>query len=163
LSILFVSKGSNHKMSESVYQVLLIDDDEDDYIVTQDLLQGAEQAVCLWSLEVIETLMREGHPIAPGNAGENVTIAGLDWPLVIPGVHLQLGNDVVIEIASYAAPCRKNMCWFTDKRYSRISQKHYPGSSRVYARVLQPGIIRQDDLVKIADSPTPAAFATNRN
>ncbi|NER79962.1 MAG: EAL domain-containing protein [Leptolyngbya sp. SIO1D8] len=31
-------------MSESVYQVLLIDDDEDDYIVTQDLLQEAEQA-----------------------------------------------------------------------------------------------------------------------
>ena len=31
-------------MSESVYKVLLIDDDEDDYVVTQDLLQEAEQA-----------------------------------------------------------------------------------------------------------------------
>ncbi|MEA5465982.1 EAL domain-containing protein [Leptothoe sp. PORK10 BA2] len=31
-------------MSDSVYQVLLIDDDDDDYIVTRDLLQEAEQA-----------------------------------------------------------------------------------------------------------------------
>ncbi|MEM6520793.1 MAG: MOSC domain-containing protein [Cyanobacteria bacterium P01_C01_bin.70] len=55
-------------------------------------------------------------------------------------------------MASYAAPCRKNMRWFADKRYSRISQKHYPGSSRVYARVLQTGTIREGDAVAVTGS-----------
>ena len=31
-------------MSHEVYQVLLVDDDEEDYIVTQDLLSEAEQS-----------------------------------------------------------------------------------------------------------------------
>lgn len=114
---------------------------------------GPDKAVCLWSLEVIETLKSEGHNLAPGYAGENVTIAGLDWPQVKPGVCLRLGNEVLLEIASYTAPCRKNMRWFADKRYSRISQKHYPGSSRVYAKVLQPGLIRPGQLVAISPHP----------
>ena len=118
---------------------------------TPNIHGGPERAVCLWSLEVIETLQQEGHTIAPGYAGENVTLSGLDWPQVIPGVQLQLGSDVQLEIASYAAPCRKNMRWFADKRYSRISHKHYPGSSRVYARVLRSGKICEGDEVVILD------------
>ena len=118
---------------------------------------GPEKAVCLWSLEVIETLQAEGHNLAPGAAGENVTIAGLDWSQVVPGLRLQLGAEVRLEIASYATPCRKNMRWFADKRYSRMSQKHYPGSSRVYARVLQPGKIGAGDRVAIAATSSPLA------
>lgn len=120
-----------------------------------DIHGGSEKAVCLWSLEVIETLQQEGHPIEPGCAGENVTIAGIDWSQVAPGLQLQLGAEVRLEIASYTTPCRQNMGWFADQRYSRISQKHHPGSSRVYARVLQPGTIHEGDTVAIATkSPT---------
>lgn len=115
-----------------------------------DIHGGVDKAVCLWSLEVIEVLKAEGHDLAPGYAGENITIAGLDWYSIVPGVHLQLGETVLLEIASYTTPCRKNMHWFADKRYSRISQKHHPGSSRVYARVLQPGKISKGDTVAIS-------------
>ncbi len=38
---------------------------------------GRDRAVCLFSLEVIEALRAEGHPIEPGCTGENVTLAGL--------------------------------------------------------------------------------------
>lgn len=111
---------------------------------------GTEKAVCLWSLDVIETLQQEGHSIEPGYAGENVTIAGLEWLEVIPGKQLQLGEAVWLEITSYATPCRANMRWFADRRFSRINQKHHPGSSRVYARVLQTGKSRVGDAVAIA-------------
>ncbi|RZM74895.1 MOSC domain-containing protein [Leptolyngbya iicbica] len=114
-----------------------------------DIHGGPEKAVCLWALEVIEALQQEGHNLAPGYAGENVTITGLDWSQIRPDSQLQLGHDVVLEIASYTTPCRKNMRWFADKRYSRISQKHHPGSSRVYARVLQPGKICTGDAVTL--------------
>ncbi len=111
---------------------------------------GPDKAVCLWALEVIEQLQQEGHNLAPGYAGENITVVGLNWAEVEPGMRLHIGDVVLLEVVSYTSPCRKNMRWFTDKRYSRISQQHYPGSSRVYARVLQPGTIRTGDGVAIA-------------
>lgn len=119
-----------------------------------DIHGGVDKAVCLWSQEVIDQLCQEGHNLAPGYAGENITIAGLDWATVKPGVQLQLGATVQIAIASYTTPCRANMRWFADKRYSRISQKHHPGSSRVYGRVLQPGIIRVGDEVTLLGTAT---------
>lgn len=110
---------------------------------------GSDRAVCLWSLEVIETLQAEGHPIAPGSAGENLTLAGIDWAALVPGCQLQLGSGVQIEITDYAAPCRQNMKWFSDRKFSRISQKHYPGSSRLYARVLTEGKVQPGDPVQV--------------
>jgi MOSC domain-containing protein YiiM len=109
---------------------------------------GPDRAVCLWALEVIETLRGEGHPIAPGNAGENVTVSGIDWRAVVPGVQLRLGDTVLLEVTDYSPPCQKNMRWFADRRFSRISQKHHPGSSRVYARVLVEGAIAPGDSVE---------------
>src|SRR3569832_2171795 len=40
---------------------------------------GPDRAVCLYSLELIEHLQAEGHPIDAGAAGENLTLSGLDW------------------------------------------------------------------------------------
>ena len=111
---------------------------------------GPDRALCLWSLEVIETLQQEGHLIGPGSAGENLTLAGLDWAALRPGSQLQLGEQVRVEITDYAPPCRTIMRWFSDRRYSRISHTHHPGSSRLYARVLQPGQLITGDRATVA-------------
>lgn len=110
---------------------------------------GPDRAVCVYSLEMIEALRAEGHSIAPGAAGENFTIAGLEWKQVVPGARLRIGSDVLLEVVSYTAPCRHNACWFKDGEYSRISQKKHPGWSRVYARVLVEGIVKQGDKVEV--------------
>ncbi|MBD1874656.1 MOSC domain-containing protein [Nodosilinea sp. FACHB-131] len=110
---------------------------------------GPDRALCLWSLEVIELLRQEGHPIAPGSVGENFTLAGLNWASLAPGSQLYLGNQVRLEITDYAVPCRTIMGWFSDRRFSRISQKHHPGSSRLYARVLQGGWVRTGDRASV--------------
>lgn len=114
---------------------------------------GPDRAVCLWSQEMIKVLQQQGHPIAPGSAGENVTVVGIAWDQVTPGVELLLGERVRLQITDYAAPCRKNGRWFSDRRYSRISQKHFPGTSRVYARVLTAGTIAQGDQVQLCWPP----------
>ena len=62
------------------------------------------RAVTLWGLEVIDALREEAHPIAPGSAGENVTVSGLDWSRVAPGLRLRLGEEVALEVTTYAAP-----------------------------------------------------------
>lgn len=93
----------------------------------------------------MSTSSRRGILIAPGSAGENLTLAGLDWATLVPGSQLQLGDQVRVEITDYAAPCRTIMRWFSDRRFSRIGQKHHPGSSRLYARVLQGGLVSRGD------------------
>lgn len=106
-----------------------------------------DQALCLYSLEVISTLQAEGHPIAPGSAGENVTISGLDWAALGAGDVLELGGDVVAELTFPAVPCRKNAGWFVDGDFLRMSESRHPGFSRWYARVLRGGDLRPGDPV----------------
>ena len=49
------------------------------------------QAVSLWSAQVIEHLRADGHPIHPGAAGENITVAGVDWATLLPGSRIDVG------------------------------------------------------------------------
>jgi len=108
---------------------------------------GPDRAICLFSLEVIEALQREGHTIFPGASGENFTLAGLDWKHLQPGDHLKLGEDVHLEVTSFCEPCRRNAQWFQKGDYSRIAQGQHPGWSRLYARVLSEGLVQQGDRV----------------
>lgn len=111
---------------------------------------GPDRAVCLWALEVIDDLRAEGHAIAPGCAGENLTLSGLDWPAIVPGVRLRVGAGLLLEVTSYVTPCAANERWFKGGDFGRISQKKHPGSARVYARVLVPGKVRPGDPVEPA-------------
>ena len=88
---------------------------------------GPERALCLFSLERIEEFRAEGHPIAPGSTGENVTIAGLDWSRVVPGARLRLGDEVLVEISSYTTPCRTNAQWFAGGDFNRMNHQLHPG------------------------------------
>ncbi len=115
---------------------------------------GPDRAVCLYSLERIHSLQAEGHPIDQGTAGENVTVEGIDWDLVVPGVRLRLGEEVLLEIASFTNPCKTIKASFIDGKFIRIAQKLHPGWSRVYARVLSEGPIRSGDPVQL--DPTTA-------
>ena len=110
---------------------------------------GPDRAVCLWSVDIIQTLQTEGHPIAPGSAGENITVAGLPWEQLSPNSQLQLGDSVRLLITDYAPPCRTIGKFFCDRRYSRISHKHHPGISRLYARVLAPGLVSVGNRVQV--------------
>ena len=114
---------------------------------------GPERAVCVYSLERICALQAEGHPIDVGTAGENVTVEGLDWELVVPGSRLRLGDDVILEIASFTTPCKTIRDSFIDGKFVRISEKLHPGWSRVYARVLSEGDIRFGDAVELTPPP----------
>ena len=112
---------------------------------------GPQRALCLYSLEVIQALQAEGHPIYPGSAGENVTIAGLDWVTLAPGRRLTLGDEVVIELTSYANPCRNIKSSFGDGKFKRVSQQQHAGESRLYARVIRTGRLAVGQQVRVLD------------
>jgi hypothetical protein len=106
------------------------------------------QALSLWSLEVIEALRAEGHPIHAGAAGENVTLTGIDWTTIRPGVRLTIG-PVLVEISAFATPCTKNAQWFSDREFRRIDHERNPGWSRAYAWVLRGGELQAGDEVVV--------------
>jgi MOSC domain-containing protein YiiM len=117
---------------------------------------GPDRALCLFSVEQIEALRAEGHPVEPGALGENLTLEGLDWARVGPDDFLRLGAEVLVQITRFTSPCRNVRGAFLDEAYGRVSQARHPGWSRVYARVLVPGEIAAGDPV---DRLTPAEVA----
>ena len=109
------------------------------------------QALCLWSAEVVDGLAAEGHPISYGSAGENLTLRGLDWAQLRPGVRLQVGTALV-ETTALTIPCRKNGRWFADGRFNALGRR---GASRLYARVLVEGAVAPGDMVVVEPAVVP--------
>lgn len=110
---------------------------------------GPERAVCLFSIDIINKLRQEGHPIVAGSTGENLTLTFSEYALLVPGVKLKIGHEVILQVTSYAAPCKTIKQSFLDEGFIRISQKVFPNESRIYTRVLQEGRIRKGDEVFI--------------
>jgi MOSC domain-containing protein YiiM len=113
---------------------------------------GPDRALCLFSLEVIEGLQAEGHPISPGSAGENLTISGITWDELRSGDRLQIGDDVTAELITPTSPCAKNTAWFVQGDYRRMDDRLHPGSSRWNARVITEGVVRPGDSVRLMTS-----------
>lgn len=133
-------------------------------VVGRDGVQGRQgdrrvhgrvwQALCIWSAEVITELRAGGHPIAPGNAGENLTLSGLDWQRLRPGTRLRT-DGVLAELSLPATPCAKNARWFTDGDFMRMSYERHLKLSLWYASVLEPGEVAVGDVVVVEpDSQT---------
>lgn len=109
---------------------------------------GPDRALVLFSLDVIRALQREGHSIAAGTTGENLTISALEWKTIVPGTALQIG-EARVHITNYTSPCEKIAFSFLENDYTRISQKLHPGWSRLSARVLRGGLITIGDAVEL--------------
>ena len=107
------------------------------------------QALCIWSADVMASLNNEGHPIAPGVAGENITVDGIDWASLLPGSRMTIG-DIPILISAHAVPCSKVGPGFTDNRFDRILHTKHPGWSRLYAIPLAEGSLAIGDAVTVS-------------
>ena len=108
---------------------------------------GIEKAVCLMSVETLEHLQSLGHPINGGSTGENILI---DVPQASLNVGIQLKfNQVELEITMAAPPCKTIADSFNGGDFNQLSDKKYPGQTRWYARVLQEGIIHDEEQVSI--------------
>jgi MOSC domain-containing protein YiiM len=115
--------------------------------------------VTLFSEDLIRALQAEGHPIRAGAIGENLTVGGLDWTLLAPGVRLRVGGEVLLEITKYAEPCEKVAGAFAGGDFLRVSETRHPGWSRVCARVLEGGRVRVNDVVRVEAGPEDAPEA----
>ena len=109
---------------------------------------GPDRALCLYSQERLDALAAAGHPVERGTLGENVTIAGLEWEEVQPGIRLRLGT-VEAEVTGFATPCGKIAYGFADGSSARVGERANPGWSRVYVRILVEGQVVVGDAVTL--------------
>lgn len=108
---------------------------------------GLTRALCLYSLQEIERLKNNGHPIGIGTTGENLTIDGLEWDQISIGTKLQIGESLEIEITSHAQPCKQIGSSFLNSNFKILSPEN--GSTRLYARILKEGTITLSDRINI--------------
>jgi MOSC domain-containing protein YiiM len=117
---------------------------------------GEKQAVLLITSETIDDLKARGYPVFYGALGENLTTRGLDRRQLRIGQQLRAGG-ALLEITKVRGPCAS-----LDIYGPAIKQEIYDiqvnggdatsprwGMSGFYARVLQPGPVRPDDIIVI--------------
>ena len=118
---------------------------------------GPHRAVSILGIEAIRRVAAEGHPIAPGTTGENLTTEGFDVSTLAPGTRLAIGDEVVLEISQPANPCRTIRHSFTDLRFGRLSIRANESDSRMYARVVRQGTLRPGDRIRLEAPADDAA------
>jgi MOSC domain-containing protein YiiM len=120
---------------------------------------GPHRAVSLLAIEVIRRVAAEGHPIAPGSVGENLTTEGVELARLEPGTRLRFDGGLELEISAPANPCDTIRGSFSDGRSGRISILKFPSDSRMYARVLTEGLVNGGDRFHVLP-PLPETSAT---
>ncbi|HUF91568.1 MAG TPA: GNAT family N-acetyltransferase [Candidatus Limnocylindria bacterium] len=111
---------------------------------------GPHRAVSILGIEAIRRVAAEGHPIAPGTTGENLTVEGFDVSSLPVGTRLAIGDEVVLELASPTNPCRTIRHSFHDLRFGRLGISAHPADSRMYARVIHEGTVRPGDPISLS-------------
>jgi MOSC domain-containing protein YiiM len=114
---------------------------------------GPHRAVAIFGIEAIRRVAAEGHPIAPGTAGENLTTEGIEWSTLPVGTQARIGDQLVLEVSKPDMPCLTIQDSFSDRRFARISILVSPTDSRMYARVLSEGEVRPGDSITLEAPP----------
>ena len=108
---------------------------------------GAQKALLLMAGEFIDALAAEGFSVYYGALGENVTTQGLNHLTWQVGQRYRVGS-VLIELTERRDPCRKLNPYGAgiQKRIVRAR-----GESGFYAAVLEYGIIKPGDIIRMVD------------
>ena len=123
-----------------------------------DIHGGPRQALLLISAEGIDELIAQGFPLFYGALGENLTTRGLDRRQMRLGQRYRIG-EVFVELTKVRGPCItldvygaaiKQAIYDKEIRAGDVSSPRW-GLSGFYASVLRPGIIRQNDIITLAD------------
>jgi MOSC domain-containing protein YiiM len=117
---------------------------------------GPMKAVLLVSMEVLEELREMGFPVFAGATGENLTTEGLVYSELREGSRLRAG-EALIEITRVRRPCETLSVYGTGIQSAIYDERVKSGDvtspkwgrSGFYAKVLEPGIIRPNDIISV--------------
>ena len=112
---------------------------------------GLNRAVLLYDNQKIIKLQADGHPIAPGTAGENITIdfwrEGLSYDNFKKGDIIKVGKTI-LELTFTAPPCEGISKSFLNGDWDIVNEKINPTYGRWCAKVLKEGQISIGDVIE---------------
>ena len=105
-------------------------------------------ALMLLSFDIIKNLNVEGWPVQPGDLGENLTFANIDYSKFSPLQQYRVG-EVEMEISFICDPCMtlKHLPYIGNEKVKDFI-KTLVGRRGWYAKVLKPGKIKKGDLLR---------------
>ncbi|WP_394931719.1 MOSC domain-containing protein [uncultured Ilumatobacter sp.] len=109
------------------------------------------QALSLWSADVIDQFVSDGHPVSAGGVGENLTLRSIEWSALRAGTVLDIGQ-VRCQLTAPAVPCSKIAANFTGRETALVDHDINPENSRWYAAVVRPGLVARGDVVTVSPS-----------
>jgi hypothetical protein len=126
--------------------------------VERDPLQPNLRQVHLFDGELLDMLAAEGHALAPGALGENVTTSGLDALSLPTGTLLRIGADALLALTGVRNPCAQ-----IEARFPGLLKRmvHHDDAGTLVrltgamAVVVQPGTIRLGDAIAVQLPPAP--------
>ena len=104
--------------------------------------------VHLVQVELFDELAVEGHEVAPGELGENVTTAGVDLLALPLGTRIRLGDAAEVELTGLRNPCVQ-IERFQPGLMKRLIRRDAKGATHrragVMAIVVEGGVVRPGD------------------
>src|SRR5262249_2747588 len=108
-------------------------------IVTDRKGGRPERQLNVMALETLAQLRTEGYRTAPGEMGEQIVVAGMDFGRLGGGTQVRLGDSAVIEVQKARAGCDRL------RRIQGCEPAAVAGRLGVMARVMTGGTIRVGD------------------
>jgi MOSC domain-containing protein YiiM len=115
----------------------------------RQLAGDPDQAILILTDEVLRQLNAEGWPVRPGDLGENLTLGSVTESALQPGTRLRLGT-ACLEVTHRCTPCTElyTLPYVGDARGPEFVRTTVDRRGW-YARVVTPGLIRQDTPVEL--------------
>jgi len=113
-----------------------------------------DSALLILPGETLAELARDGWPVRPGDLGENLTLEGLPYAALHPGVTLAVGPELVVTVRRACTPCQylAGLPYVGPARLAEF-QRAVLGRRGWYARVDRPGRIHRGDPVRVLAGP----------
>jgi len=126
---------------------------EGDYNVYRETERAGdpEMAVLLIPEETLSDLNRDGWPVRPGDLGENLTTAGIPYEAFQPSTRVRVG-EAELQTSKPCTPCTNlYLLPYVGAARGPAFLKATLGRRGWYARVLEEGIVRRGDPVRLFD------------
>ena len=104
---------------------------------------GGPRQLNVMRAETLAELAAEGRKTGPGEMGEQLVIAGLDWAAFTEGTRLQLGESAVIELGIPRTGCNRF------EYIQGVTKQSVAGKLGVLARVVIGGEVVVGDAVAV--------------
>ena len=110
-----------------------------------------DMAVMLIPQRILDDLNNEGWPVECGDLGENLTISGLPYASIEPEQKYRVGT-VLLQISFKCEPCTYlySLPYIGDERGQEF-MKTIKDRRGWYARVLEEGVVRAGDIIKLEE------------